>query len=83
MILLLGTYSHVVEDSWPEPEEIADKLKLPETIETLQYLTSICVNSNHDDWPQVMKQLREMLPETDLDRINWDTEEKRQNEKNG
>ncbi len=72
-------YSHVVEGYRPEPDEISAHLKLPENIEALNNLTTLCVNSDPENWPDTVNQLRSMLPETDLGRINLDTEERWQN----
>lgn len=79
MMNIFLCYSHVVEGHRPELEEISAHLKRPENIEALRNLTTLCVNSNPDNWSNAIEQLRELLPDTDLSRIDWNNEERRQN----
>ena len=72
-------YSHVVEGRDPDPDEISAHLELPENVEARKQWADICFNSDPDTWPETMERLREMLPDADLSRINWDSAERRKN----
>lgn len=53
------TTTHVLEGRRPEPEEISEYLERPENVEALQYWTYLCVNANEDNWPELVKRIRE------------------------
>jgi len=67
-----------VEGRRPVPDEVNAHLKSPENVEILKNLTTLCLRSNQDNWADVIDQLRGMLPDVDLSRIKWDTEERKQ-----
>lgn len=79
MMMIFMDYMQVVEGRHPELDEISDYLKKPENVEARKKWTLLCYKTDLENWPEVAKQLRGMLPEVDLSRINWDTEERRQN----
>ena len=72
--------THAMEDRHPEPAEISEYLKKPENIEALQYWTYICVNADEDNWPALVKSIREELnipediPLKNEERINAEIE---------
>ncbi len=79
MIDIFLCYQHVVEGHDPDQDEISAHLKSPENVEALKNLTALCSNSSPDNWPETVEQLWGNLPDVDLNRINWDSEERRKN----
>ena len=79
MMDIFMSYKHAVEGRYPDPDEITEHLKMSENVDARKKLTALCYNTDLKDWPNVARQLRGMLPEIDPYRINWDTEERRQN----
>ena len=78
MVSIFISYTHTFENRYPEVEEINAHLALPENAEMRKSLTALAVNSDPDNWPEVEKQLKDMLSKADLTRINWNSRERRE-----
>ena len=74
------TTTHVLEGRSPEPKEISEYLDQPENVEVLQYWTYLCVNADEENWPELVKRIREEgripedVPLKNEDRINAEIE---------
>ena len=79
MVSIFISYVHTFEGRYPEPDEISAYLKMPENVEARKNLTILCVHATMENWPGTEKQLRAMVPMAGLDKIDWDSEERREN----
>ena len=73
------TQTYAFEGRYPEPEEISAFLRLPDNAEARKNLTWLCVHSTRETWSETEKRLSEMLPVSELGKIDWDSEERREN----
>ena len=72
-------YTYTFEGRYPEPDEISDHLNLPENVDARKNLTAICLHANADNWPEIESQIKQMASVADLDKIDWNSEERRVN----
>ena len=64
MVDVFICYTHIFEDRYPEPEEIMEYMRRPETVETRQYLTYRCVHANKEKWPDIVRCIKEQISST-------------------
>ncbi len=79
MEMIYESYVYVLEGRRPEPEEISAYKKDPENAEALQNMTRLCVSATEENWPELERQMKELIPDAVLDKINWDSAERRKN----
>ena len=80
MLLIYSSQIQVLEGRRAEDEEIRAYLHDPVNVEARENLKELCVKATPETWPEVEEQLKEMAPVADLEKINWDSEERRKNQ---
>ena len=78
MMEIFLCYTYTFEGRYPEPDEISEHLDQPENVEARKNLTELCINANSDNWPEIEKQLTAMVPVAELEKINWDSDERKE-----
>ena len=79
MLLIYSSQVWVLEGRQADDEEIRVYLRDPVNVEARKNLTELCVKATPESWPEIEKQLKELAPVRDLEKINWDSEERRKN----
>lgn len=81
MMDIFISQTYVLEGRRPDNEEINAYLNDPENVEARKHLVSLCINANPENWPEVERQLLEMIPDGSLEKINWNSVDRKENAK--
>ncbi len=82
MMCIFMDQTYVLEGRRPDDEEIRAYLNDPVNVEARENLRELCVKATPGNWPEIEEKLKEMAPVADLDKINWDSEERKKNAEN-
>lgn len=79
MEMTFMSYIHTFEGRYPTPDEIVSYMEKPGNAEMLESLINLCLSNDLHTWPETERKIRETLPMHKLEKINWDSAERKEN----